>query len=59
MEDEWGIFDDVNAPVLSSKSVGKGMTGGKVSNLRDILRGAATTADDNTVIGNLLKDYDR
>ncbi|XP_071820996.1 major yolk protein-like [Apostichopus japonicus] len=58
MEDEWGIFDDVNAPVLSSKSVGKGMTGGKVSNLRDILRGAATTADDNTVIGNLLKDYD-
>lgn len=59
MEDEWGIFDDVDATILSPKSVGKSMTGGKISNLHDLLRGVSTTADDNTVVGNLLKDYDR
>lgn len=57
MEDEWGIFDDVNRPIMTTTI--KSKHGHKVSTLRDILRGVSTSADDNTAIGNLLKEYDR
>ncbi|XP_071820987.1 major yolk protein-like [Apostichopus japonicus] len=58
MQDEWGIFENVNNPVMTPNKPVKSMTGGKVTNVRRFFDEHVKETDPNTIIGNLLMDYD-
>lgn len=50
MEDEWGIFE---------RTEEKSMTGSKITNVRSYIDERIDEKDPNSIISNLLKDYDR
>ncbi|PIK46227.1 major yolk protein 1 [Apostichopus japonicus] len=58
MQDEWGIFENVNNPVMTPNKPVKSMTGSKVTNGRRFFDEHVKETDPNSIIGNLLMDYD-